>query len=593
MDRRRPGIAQGLEFSARARQRNIERLKEETFDILVIGGGVTGCGIARDAAMRGFSTALVEKEDFASGTSSKSSKLIHGGLRYLENFEFRLVFEASAERRRLRRLAPHLVKPLAFIFPVYRGGPRSFLKIQAGMWLYDLLAAFRNIKMHRMLRPRDLVQLEPAIDRQDLVGGARFYDCAVDDARLTLATAQSAARHGAAVANHVEVLGLVKIADKVNGALVRDAIGGEEFPVRARVTINATGPWGDTILRMDDPQGNPRLRPTKGVHILVRRDRVGNRNAVSFTAAQDRRLMFLIPWGHFAIIGTTDTDYSESLDRVAVEASDIAYILEAFNRAFRHLHLEESDIVSAYASLRPLVAEGVVSSYKVSREHSIVESPSGLLSIMGGKLTTYRVMAKQTVDVAQRRLEREFGVTAARGCETDRHPLEGGARSGLHARIAREADAACRELDLGEEVGEHLLSAYGANYGQVLKRLGQDRRLAEPLAPGLPYLKAELPHAVEHEMALSISDFLMRRTRIFLEDQDQGLGLAEEVAAAMGDYLNWTQEERARQLDRYAQQVALSRQYRQASQCPSKKTDSKGDDAGPASIFRREPMEER
>jgi glycerol-3-phosphate dehydrogenase len=553
-------IEGGLEFSPQTRHISIERLMHEQFDVIVVGGGITGCGIARDAALRGFKTALVEKGDFASGTSSKSSKLIHGGLRYLQNFEFGLVFEASAERRVLRRLAPHLVKPLPFVMPVYRYSSPGYLQLRAGMWLYDMLALFRNIKMHRMLSPREVARLEPEIDQDQLVGAARFYDCGVDDARLTLATIRSAHRYGAAAANYVRLIGLLKANGRVCGIAFRNGLTGEEGEAKARLVLNATGPWSYEVMRMDNPATEQQVRPTKGIHILVPRGKIGNRNALAFVAARDKRLMFVIPWGRYSIIGTTDTDYIGDADRPYADVDDIDYVLDSFNKAFPKLKLTEGDIASTYAGLRPLAIENVASSYKVSREHRILESESGLLSIIGGKLTTYRVMAKQLVDAAEKRLAKEFGVQAVRGCETGKYPLEGGL-PGLHVRVVQEATTKGQSYGLGPETVEHLVTSYGTDYGGVMALIEKDRPLAEPIVPGLSYLKAEINYAVQHEMAMTLSDFLGRRTHVLLEALNQGLDQAQAVAEAMGKLLRWSMEETQRQVANYRDEVALSRMW--------------------------------
>lgn len=549
-----------LEFSPRIRSENLERLAQEEFDLVVVGGGITGTGIARDAALRGFKTALIEKNDFASGTSSKSSRLIHGGLRYLENLEFGLVFEASQERRILRKIAPHLVSALPFIMPVYVDNPKPYWMIRIGVWLYDILALFRNVKLHRSLTAKELLAMEPMVSPQGLQGGPRFYDCRVDDARLTLATAQSAHRAGAVLVNHAQVVGLLKAGGKVCGVQVKDEFTGKEIEVKAKVVAGAVGPWGDTLLRMDRPDNPPQLRPTKGIHIIVSRERVGNNNALSYIVKRDGRLMFVIPWGKFSIIGTTDTDYQGRPEEAAVEAADVEYVLEAFNQAFPRVKLSQEDIISAYVGVRPLVAESAATESKVSREHRIFTPPSGLIAIAGGKLTTYRVMAKQVVDLAEKRLATDFGVHAKQGCVTGKLPLEGAA-PGLHAQVAEQIEAAANLLGLDSSIGEHLLTAYGIGYTRILDLIKNDPSLGEPIVPGLPYLWAEVPHAIRHEMALTLCDLLIRRTHIIYEEPRQGLDVAPEVARRMGAILGWSLEEEARQLAAYRREVELTRRY--------------------------------
>ncbi|HEV8510771.1 MAG TPA: glycerol-3-phosphate dehydrogenase/oxidase, partial [Gemmatimonadales bacterium] len=362
-------------------------MAETPVDVLIIGGGITGAGIARDAALRGFRTALVDKSDFGAGTSSHSSRLIHGGIRYLEQRAFRLVFEASRERRVLLRIAPHLVRPLAFLFPVYRGGRISAWKLRAGMWLYDLLAAFRNVRRHRWLRAKKVRRVEPALRDRGLVGAALYYDAQVDDARLVIATMRSAARAGALVANYVEVTALLKPDGRVRGATVRDVLTGQTSSIRANVVVNATGPWSDQLRRLDDPSATPLLRPTKGAHVAVPQRRIGNEHAVTLLSQLDGRVMFVLPWGDLSYIGTTDTDADSSPDALRVTAADVTYLLRSANAAFPDAHLASSDVVSLWVGLRPLLRQDDgTNPSQVSREHRVVESAHGLITIAGGKL---------------------------------------------------------------------------------------------------------------------------------------------------------------------------------------------------------------
>jgi glycerol-3-phosphate dehydrogenase len=341
------------------RREKLRRLATDDLDLLVIGGGINGAGIAREAALRGLRTALVDKGDFASGTSSRSSKLIHGGLRYLEQGDVRLVLEASLERDLLRRvLAPHLVRPLPFFFPVYQGGPVSLWKLRGGLLAYDVLAGFRNIARHRIVRGAAAVDLEPKIRRDGLVGGALYYDCATDDARLVLETILAAEDAGASCLNYVAVERFEKREARIVGAWLRDREPAAEGPVlvRARSVVNATGPWLDGIRELDDPGAARLLRPTKGVHVVVERERVGNRHAVVLNAVADRRVLFVIPWGDRALVGTTDTDHPGDPDHVTIESEDVDYLLETVNAHFPEARLGPSDVVAAFAGLRPLVA---------------------------------------------------------------------------------------------------------------------------------------------------------------------------------------------------------------------------------------------
>ncbi|HXF95366.1 MAG TPA: glycerol-3-phosphate dehydrogenase/oxidase, partial [Gemmatimonadales bacterium] len=456
----------------------------EPVDLLVIGGGITGAGIARDAALRGIRTAIVEKGDWGSGTSSNSSRLVHGGLRYLEQRDFGLVFEASRERRVLLRVAPHLVRPLAFLFPVYRGARVPAWRLRAGLWLYDLLSLFRNVKSHRWLRPRRVRREEPALRDRDLVGAALYYDAQTDDARLVLATVRSAARAGALAANYAEVVSLAKPDGRVRGATVRDLLTGETRTVRALVVVNATGPWADAVRRLDDPRAEPLLRPTKGAHVAVPRARIGHRHAVTMFSPIDGRVMFVLPWGELSYVGTTETDDAGSPDDVRVTADDVVYLLRSANAYFPNARLGPADVVSTWAGLRPLVvAAGDLPPGAVPREHRIVESPAGLVTIAGGKLTTYRVMAQDVVDLVARRLHDLDGRPVAGRPPTHRLPLPGGEAADLEVLVE-----AARARDVSEPVARHLVASYGSESAAVLNLVGQDPALGRPVAAGRPEL---------------------------------------------------------------------------------------------------------
>ncbi|HEX8695398.1 MAG TPA: glycerol-3-phosphate dehydrogenase/oxidase [Longimicrobium sp.] len=555
-------------FSAAARHAHRRALAEGTWDLLVVGGGVTGAAAARDAAGRGLRVALVEAGDFARGTSSRSSRLIHGGLRYLESFELRLVFEASAERRRLLELAPHLVHPLAFLFPVFRGGPTGLWKLQAGMWLYDALALFRNISWHRMLGPEGVRREEPGLRADGLLGAALYHDASVDDARLTLANARGAHEAGAAVVPHAEVVEFIKDGGVVRGARVRDRLdpAAEAFEVRARVVMNATGPWSDALRRLADPAAPARLRPTKGVHVMLRRERVGNRHAITFQSPRDGRVMFVLPWGGHTYVGTTDTDYAGSPADVRAEPEDVRYLLDSANSIFPSARLTEADVVSTWAGIRPLLApqrrasEGL-SAGATSREHEIWWDKSGLLNIAGGKLTTYRVMAEQVVDRAARRLRERHGVESGVSPTADL-PLPGAPREpwdAFRARVAREA----AELGIGEDVAARLARAYGEDADALLAAVRADRALGGRIVEGQPYVWAEVPHAVRAEMALTLEDLLARRLHLFLEAPDGALSAARAVAGRMAreEGIGWDAAEVERQVAAYRKAVEATRSF--------------------------------
>lgn len=376
--------------------------KSDEFDMIVIGGGITGCGIARDAALRGLHVVLLEMNDFASGTSSRSSRLVHGGVRYLEHGYLHLVFEASAERRRLLRLAPHLVRPLKFTWPVYRGARVPLWKLIAGLALYDLLALFRNVGRHRLLSAGWMKRDQPNVRAEDLVGGATYYDAATDDARLTLAVALDARSHGAVLLNHTRVERLVIDHGLARGVEARDVLTDEVRSFRAPMIVNATGPWSDRIRGLEGAAGPTAVHGSKGVHIAVPRGRIGNRGAFTLLHPDDGRVMFVLPGETHAIIGTTDTFTSASPDAIRASEADVAYLLAATNHFFPRAMLQRDDVVSAWAGVRPLAASDTNDPGSASREHTIAVTPAGVVTITGGKLTTFRVMAEQAVDRALR-----------------------------------------------------------------------------------------------------------------------------------------------------------------------------------------------
>ncbi len=523
-------------------------------DLLVIGGGITGAGIARDAAMRGIRTCLVEAGDFGHGTSSRSSRLIHGGLRYLEHGWLRLVFEASRERRILLRIAPHLVHPLPFVFPVHAGGRVGRARLAAGLWLYDLLSLFRNVRAHRMLSRRAVQRLEPRLRDRDLVGGAVYYDGWCDDARLVLANVRSARRHGAMTASYAAVTALEKAGGRVRGAVVEDAVEGRRLTVHAHVTVNAAGPWTDALRRLDDEVAAPLLRPTKGVHVAVPRRRVGNTGALTLTSPLDGRVMFVLPWGDVTMIGTTDTDHAGAADDVSPSHEDVTYLLRSANAFFPDARLGGDDVIAAWAGLRPLLqVDGAASTAAVPREHRIVESPSGLLTIAGGKLTTYRSMAAELVDTVAAKLHALDGRRVAEA-RTDREPLPGGEIADLE-QLVQELG----KEHVSEPVARHLVDTYGSEAAAVANLAAREPALARPLLDGWPVLQAEVVHQARREMALTVADVLIRRTHLFHCDASQGTGAAPAVAGLLARELDWDAGAEAASLAAYLDEVKRMR----------------------------------
>jgi glycerol-3-phosphate dehydrogenase len=531
----------------RLRQATWCYLAEEVFDVLVIGGGVNGAAVARDAVLRGMSVALVERTDFAAGTSSRSSKLIHGGIRYLEQGDIALVLEACRERDLLRAsLAPHLVRAQPFVFPIYEDDAVPIWQLRIGLVLYDLLAGFHNVRMHRMLSLQDLRAHEPALLTSGLRGGALYYDCWTDDARLTLETALAARERGAAVINYVEVAALESDSSgRLASAVVRDRMSGETTRLRARSFVNVTGPWLDSVRRLDDAGAPPRLMLTKGVHAVFDRDRIGNRDAVVIRGPSDDRVMFAIPWQQQTLVGTTDTFYAGDPAAVAADAEDVEYLLDAVNRAFPRANVTTADVISTYAGLRPLVApEDELEESDISREDEIFESPSGLISLGGGKLTTHRHVAERIVDIVARRIGRRSG-----RCRTDTVGLPGAA--GVLPGPTPDAPPSRAE--------DHLRRRYGAVAPEVGLLARDDPALAKRIVDDLPDLRAEVVWAVEREMATTLEDVLMRRLHVHLRSRMCGAEVARSVATLMATRLGWDEARVESEVRTYEAALARSR----------------------------------
>lgn len=516
------------------------------FDLLVIGGGITGCGIAREAALRGLSVALVEKDDFASGTSSRSSRLIHGGVRYLEHGQIHLVFESSAERRHLLALAPHLVRPLAFTWPIYRGARISRWKLGLGLTVYDALALFRNVRRHRRLGVRGVLEREPGLATRGLRGGALYYDASTDDARLALANALGAAERGAIVVNHAPVTSLWHSNGRVRGARVNDALSNATVDIRASVVINATGPWSDA-LRALDTAAEPRqrasaVRGSKGTHVAVPRERIGNHDALTLLSPVDGRVMFVLPWGDLSVVGTTDTFTSSSPDEVRASEADVAYLLSSANTFFPAASLTRGDVVAAWAGIRPLIPSTRETPGAVSREHAVATSASGLVSISGGKLTTYRVMAVDAIRVACRTL----GRPVPRGTS---EPLPGGdveSFDPLVGAIARETG--------DRALAMHLAGSYGSRWRDVWSEIGNGG--AERVADDLPYTLGELCYCARAEAACTLGDLLIRRTKLAFQRRDHGVALADRVARGVAGAIGWNERDVRDAVAAYSEEAA-------------------------------------
>ena len=530
------------------RAADLERMRTETFDIVVIGAGSTGTGAALDAASRGLRVALVEARDFAAGTSSRSSKLIHGGLRYLEQFEFGLVREALRERSLLlNTICPHLVRPVSFLMPLEnRFWERPY--IGAGLVLYDGLGGAKGLRRHRHLTKRGALKVAPGLRPDALIGAIQYQDCKVDDARHTLTVARTAAQYGAAVASNAPVVGFLRESGRVTGVRVQDRQTGDEIDVAAREVINATGVWTDDVQDLVGERGKFKVRASKGIHLVVPRDRI--QLDTGLILRTEKSVLFVIPWGRHWIIGTTDNDWDLDKAHPAASATDIDYVLGHVNKVLAS-PLTHEDVEGVYAGLRPLLAEENEGTSQLSREHSVASPAPGLVSVAGGKYTTYRVMGRDAVDAAVRGLDEKVPPSA-----TQVTPLLGA--EGYRVLWNQRARLA-RQSGLHVERIEHLLGRYGSAIHYLLDEVRRDPELGKPLEGADDYLRVEVRYAASHEGALHLDDVLARRTRISIETFDRGLASAEPAAALMGEVLGWSDAQRAEQVDLYLQRVAAER----------------------------------
>lgn len=532
---------------------------------MIVGGGVNGAGIARDAARRGLDVVVVEQNDLAFGTSSRSSKLIHGGLRYLEQYRVHLVFESVTERQRLLKCAPHLVAPLGFLFPVYQGDKQPLAMIRAGMWLYDGLALFQH-ERHRTLDPDECKALVPQLDLEGLTGAPLYWDCATDDARLTLETAIDATRHGAIVAPWTKAVAFERGAGgRIRSVVVRGVHDGAEVRIRTRGVINATGPWADDTLETSRKDSPPLLRTTKGVHIVLDRARLSLPHAVVCRHPDDARVLFAIPWGDRTYIGTTDTDEQVDPSEVRATRDDVRYLLRAIESYFPSARVGQEDVIATWAGLRPLISEGdgATSESEVSREHKIFVGDGGMVTVAGGKLTTYRKMAAEVVDVAVEDLKSNALLTVELGAsQTELDPLPGGidfdGTEGRRGALATEIT----ELGLDADVAIHLVSTYGSRAIEVARLARTDRSAAQRLVEGRPEIVAQVDFAMQQELAATATDVLCRRTQLSLRDHDNGLGALDAVVARMQPALHWSSERAEDEKARYRHEVALQTAWR-------------------------------
>lgn len=544
-----------MDTAAFDRDDSLRRLGETSFDVVIIGGGITGVGCALDAASRGLRTALIERDDFSSGTSSKSSKLVHGGLRYLQQGEIRLVYEALHERQRLRRNAPHLVKVLPFLIPIFSSKGVVSKKLAramgSAMWMYDITGGARIGKLHKRVSKEEALAHFPTLPEHRLMPSYLYYDARADDSRLCITVARTAAlRFGATVVNGASVTGVLKNAQgRVCGVTVH--ADGRDIEVDTASVVNAAGVWADDIMALDEPERRRTIRPAKGIHITVPWHKVRNDIAAVIPVPGDKRSVFVVPWGDFTFIGTTDTDYDGGIDDPQCTAEDIEYLLRAINGSVT-TDITVDDIVGTWAGLRPLVADPEASgrTADLSRRHKVSESHSGIVTITGGKLTTYREMAADTIDeLVAHVLGDEVRRRIRRRSVTKKLRLHG---ADGYEELMDEAGAIS---SLGGEVVRHLADRYGSDARAVLAIAESDPDLAAPLVPGLPYLRAEAVFGVRHEMARTLDDVLSRRTRARLLGRDDSAASARSVAELIAGDLGWDQAEIERQITHYNQLV--------------------------------------
>jgi glycerol-3-phosphate dehydrogenase len=531
------------------RLRDLDDLRRGTVDVLVVGGGVVGAGTALDAATRGLTVGLVERDDWASGTSSRSSRLAHGGLRYLEQLEFGLVHEALTERGLLlERLAPHLVRPVRFVFPLSTRWERPY--VGAGVALYDVLARFGarsgSLPGHRHLSRRAALRLVPGLDETSLAGAITFFDAQIDDSRHTLAAVRTAAAHGALVAPRVEVTGLLVDGETVGGVTALDRHTGQSFPIRARVVVCALGVWSDQVAGMlGDSPPTRAVAPSKGVHLVVDRSAIDSHTAVIARTASS--VLFLLPWGSHWLVGTTDTAWEgdiDTFDEVVADDVDVDYLIGEVNRWLGR-PLRREDVVGTYAGLRPLVPESSESdTSRISREHVVATPRQGLVTVTGGKYTTYRVMAADAVDAVVQQLPAELAVGSSRTAGVPLVGAEG------YPDLWQRRDELAEQWSLSPTVVARLLRRHGDQVGDVIDLIGQDATLAAPVA-GSRYLAAEFVHGAQSEGATTLFDVMLRRTHLGLELPGRGVPAAPQVAELLGEALGWDAAERDQELADY------------------------------------------
>ncbi len=538
-----------MAFSSKERDKNLNILEKEVFDLVVIGGGITGAGIARDASSRGMKVALIEAGDFAVGTSSRSSKLIHGGVRYLENFEISLVFEALSERAVLFKIAPHLVHPLRFMIPVYKNSRVGYWKMLLGLGLYDLLSLFEMPRSHESLDPNEVKERVPDIKLQDMVGAVEYSDAYMDDDRLVIETLRDAHRRGAVLSNYTKMLSAERQSDGfICWIQVSDELTGKTFRLCGRQYISGVGPWTDILGKTIDEKWQSRLRPTKGIHLVFSRKTIPVERAV--VMAVEERIIFVIPRGEMVIVGTTDTDYRGDPGNVSVNIGDVDYLLKALDQYFPKLKIGVDDIISSYCGVRPLVRDSSVSEGKTSREYSFFSHGPNLGFVAGGKYTTYRKISEEVVDRVLRKMDFErvmgFGMTQTR------EALNPGITPSLYERIQYRIPGIIREYGCHEKTVKNLVKRHGDEALWIIEKV---QSMYPDQSPDEALWTGEAVFAVQETMCLNLVDFYWRRTPLFLSFKDHGYGCVSSVSRVFGDYYGWDKEELKRQQNQLLEQI--------------------------------------
>lgn len=521
---------------------NLGRMSQEEFDLVIVGGGINGAGVARDACQRGMKVALIEAADFASGTSSRSSKLIHGGIRYLENREFHLVFEALSERRKLLEMAPHLVHPMRFMLPLYQGGRVGMFKMSLGMWLYDILSLFEAPESHQRLNPAEAKEFAPSLQGEKLLGAFTYADAYMDDDRLVIETLRSANEYGLVAANFTKATGCQLDSDgKIKSLSVEDVRSGKKIEIKGKTFLSTVGPWTDELGSSLFKDWKNRLRPTKGVHLTFSRERFPIPCAVVMAA--EERIVFAIPRHEMVIVGTTDTDFKGSPSDVKVDAADVKYLLQVTERYFPQLKIQESDIVSCYAGVRPLVKDDAGTEGKTSREHLIQTDSHGVVYVMGGKYTTYRQIAEDTVAEILKQWPLEKRVQWGR-CQSEL-PLNPRVTVSMYENIHKYAPNLAREAEIPEVEAKKLLERHGREAFDIGIRFRGLRTAIE----------FEAAHAILMTMCQDLTEFYTRRVPLFLAEKDHGLGTLDSVSQVFKTFLNWNNQELEAQVSAYKKYI--------------------------------------